>query len=30
MGQNNAVIMAILCLIIGVKLIGQAVGGLTA
>jgi threonine/homoserine/homoserine lactone efflux protein len=27
MGQNNAVIMAILCLIIGVKLIGQAIGG---
>ena len=30
MGQNNAVIMAILCLIIGVKLIGQALGGLTS
>jgi threonine/homoserine/homoserine lactone efflux protein len=30
MGQNNAVIMTILCLIIGVKLIGQAFGGLTA
>ena len=30
MGQNNAVIMTILCLIIGVKLIGQALGGLTA
>jgi len=30
MGQNNAVIMAILCLVIGVKLIGQALGGLTA
>jgi hypothetical protein len=29
LGQNNAVIMAILCLIIGVKLIGQAFGGLT-
>ena len=29
MGQNNAVIMAILCLIIGVKLIGAAFGGLT-
>jgi threonine/homoserine/homoserine lactone efflux protein len=29
MGQNNAVIMAILCLIIGVKLIGQGLGGLT-
>ena len=30
MGQHNAVIMTILCLIIGVKLIGQAFGGLTA
>ena len=30
MGHNNAVIMTILCLIIGVKLIGQALGGLTA
>ena len=30
MGQNNAVIMAVLCLVIGVKLIGQALGGLTA
>jgi len=30
MGQNNAVIMTILCLIIGSKLIGQAVGGLTS
>ena len=30
MGQNNAVIMTILCLIIGVKLIGQALGGLTS
>jgi hypothetical protein len=30
MGQNNAVIMAILCLVIGVKLIGQALGGLTS
>ncbi len=29
MGQNNAVIMAILCLIIGVKLIGQALAGLS-
>jgi threonine/homoserine/homoserine lactone efflux protein len=29
MGQNNAVIMTILCLVIGVKLIGQALGGLT-
>lgn len=30
MGQHNAVIMTILCLIIGVKLIGQALGGLSA
>lgn len=30
MGQHNAVIMAVLCLIIGVKLLGQAMGGLTA
>ena len=30
MGQNNAVIMTILCLVIGVKLIGQAFGGLSA
>jgi hypothetical protein len=30
MAQNNAVIMAIICLIIGVKLIGDAIGGLTA
>ncbi len=30
MGQNNAVIMTILCLLIGVKLIGQAFGGLTS
>jgi hypothetical protein len=29
MGQNNAVIMGILCLIIGVKLVGQALGGFT-
>jgi threonine/homoserine/homoserine lactone efflux protein len=28
MGRNNAVIMAVLCLIIGVKLIGDAIGGL--
>jgi threonine/homoserine/homoserine lactone efflux protein len=28
MGKNNAVIMAVLCLIIGVKLIGDAIGGL--
>lgn len=30
MAQNNAVIMAIICLIIGVKLIGDAITGLTA
>ncbi len=30
MGQNNAVIMSILCVVIGVKLIGQALGGLTS
>lgn len=30
MGQHNAVIMAVLCLIIGVKLIGQALAGLSA
>ena len=29
MGHNNAVIMSILCLIIGAKLIGDAIGGLT-
>ena len=29
MGRNNAVIMSILCLIIGAKLIGDAIGGLT-
>jgi hypothetical protein len=29
MAQNNAVIMAIICLIIGVKLIGDAITGLT-
>ena len=28
MGHNNAVIMAVLCLIIGMKLLGDAVGGL--
>ncbi|MGH3284464.1 MAG: GAP family protein, partial [Streptosporangiaceae bacterium] len=28
MGQNNAVIMSVLCLIIGVKLIGDAIGAL--
>jgi hypothetical protein len=30
MAQHNAVIMAVICLIIGVKLIGDAIGGLTA
>lgn len=30
MAQNNAVIMAVICLLIGVKLIGDAIGGLTA
>ena len=30
MGQNNAVIMSVLCLVIGVKLIGDAISGLTA
>ncbi|HZZ55532.1 MAG TPA: GAP family protein [Trebonia sp.] len=30
MAQNNAVIMAVICLVIGVKLIGDAIGGLTA
>ncbi|HEU4398113.1 MAG TPA: GAP family protein, partial [Actinomycetota bacterium] len=29
MGHNNAVIMAVLCLVIGVKLVGDAIGGLT-
>ncbi len=29
MGRHNAVIMSVLCLIIGVKLIGDAIGGLT-
>jgi len=29
MGRNNAVIMSILCLVIGAKLIGDAIGGLT-
>jgi hypothetical protein len=28
MARNNAVIMAVLCLVIGVKLIGDAIGGL--
>ena len=30
MAQHNAVIMAVLCLVIGVKLIGDAISGLTA
>lgn len=30
MAQNNSVIMAVICLLIGVKLIGDAIGGLTA
>jgi threonine/homoserine/homoserine lactone efflux protein len=30
MGQNNAVIMAVLCLVIGVTLLGQALSGLTS
>jgi hypothetical protein len=30
MGHNNAVIMAVLCLVIGAKLIGDALGGLSA
>jgi hypothetical protein len=30
MGQNNAVIMSVLCLVIGVKLIGDAISGLSA
>ena len=29
MGHNNAVIMAVLCLVIGAKLIGDALSGLT-
>lgn len=29
MGRNNAVIMSVLCLIIGAKLIGDAIGALT-
>jgi len=29
MGHNNAVIMSVLCLIIGAKLIGDAISGLT-
>ena len=30
MGQHNAVIMAVLCLVIGAKLVGDALGSLTA
>jgi hypothetical protein len=30
MGHNNAVIMAVLCLVIGVKLLGDALTGLTS
>jgi hypothetical protein len=30
MGEHNAVIMSVLCLVIGVKLIGDAIGGLSA
>ena len=30
MGQHNAVIMAVLCLIIGAKLIGDAIGGFSS
>ena len=30
MGQHNAVIMSVLCLVIGVKLIGDAIGALTS
>jgi len=30
MGHNNAVIMAVLCLVIGVKLLGDALAGLTS
>jgi Kef-type K+ transport system membrane component KefB len=30
MSQHNAVIMSVLCLVIGVKLIGDAIGGLTS
>ena len=29
MTHNNAVIVAVLCLVIGVKLLGDALGGLT-
>ncbi len=30
MGQHNAAIMAVLCLVIGAKLIGDAISGFTA
>ena len=30
MGRNNAVIMAVHCLIIGAKLLGEALAGFTA
>jgi Sap, sulfolipid-1-addressing protein len=30
MGEHNAVILSVLCLVIGVKLIGDAISGLTA
>ena len=30
MGQHNAVIMAVLCLVIGAKLLGDALSGLTS
>ena len=30
MGAHNAAIMSVLCLVIGIKLIGDAIGGLTA
>jgi hypothetical protein len=29
MGQHNAVIMAVLCLVIGAKLLGDGLSGLT-
>jgi cyanate permease len=29
MGDNNAVIMAVLCLVIGAKLVGNAIAGLS-
>jgi hypothetical protein len=30
MAQNNAVIMAVLCLVIGAKLVGDAITGFSA